>query len=307
VLQLLNFTERCESLVNSGMACFSAVASLSFLSLWLTIAGAFESEIISDLVTTGTDERRALEAKAEQFWQPVLDAAQATQMDVYSGKHLAVYTQVESAIAGLPSENQHVRDLLSEALTRLKRADEKVFEQAVESTNVASEKLHNGPGNFDNVFSFMNGGQNWLASTMRRFVGGGRYSEKLEKHVSNRQGDILPALRGTSKIAGSVLTDCRLSSKLSFDVMKYDIYNDGVPKTPKAATDAAERLVAASSETRKHFLAGTMAAAKSITKDVEGKTEDASATVTASLLASMQPAQQWGASDLEIGAKIVFN
>jgi hypothetical protein len=289
------------------MARFSAVAFLSLLSLWLTIAVAFESEIISDLVTTGTDERRALEAKAEQFWQPVLDAAQATQMDVYSGKHLAVYSEVESAIAELPSENQHVRDLLSEALMRLKRADDKVFEQAVESTNVASEKLHNGPGNFDNVFSFMTGGQNWLASTMRRFVGSGRYSEKLEKHVSNRQGDILPPLRGISKIAGNVLTDCRLSSKLSFDVMKYDIYNDGVPKTPKAAKDAADRLVIASSETRKHFMAGTMAAVKSITKDVEGKTEDASSTVTASLLASMQPVQHSCASELEIGAQIVFN
>lgn len=189
---------------------------------------------------------------------------------------------------------------------RLKRADEKVFEQAVESTNIASEQLQDGPSRFDSVFSFLTGGQNWLSSVTRRFVGGGRYSEKLEKHVSNRQRDVLPALRGASGIAGNVLTDCRLSSKLGFDVMKYDIYNDGVPKTPKVAKDAADRLVKASGETRHHFMAGTMAAVKSITADVEGKKDDASATVTASLLSGMQPVQKWGTSDLEIGATIVF-
>merc|ERR1740117_332913 len=199
-------------------------------------------------------------------------------------EHLSVYSEVEAAIAGLPTENQHVRDLLSEALMRLKRADEKVFLQAVESNKVAFEQLYNGPGKAEGVFSFLSGGQNFLSQALKRFVGGGRYSEKLVKHISTRQGDILPALRGASTVAGDVLKDCRLSSKLSFDVMKYDLYNKGVPKTPKEAKTAADRMVAASGKTRKHFMSGIMAAVGSITRDVVGKSDEPAATVTRSLL-----------------------
>jgi hypothetical protein len=281
--------------------CFASI----IVAFGLTLTGAFESDIISDLVTSGTDERRALEVKAEEFWQPILDVGH----DAHADEHLEVYAAVQAAIAELPGENQHVRDLLSEGLMRLKRADERVFLQAVESNRVASEQLYNGPGRFESAFSFLTGGQNFLSAAIKRFVGGGRYSEKLLRDISSRQGDILPGLRGVSSASGDVLTDCRLSSKLGFDVMKYDIYNKGVPKTPKVARDAADRLVSAAGETRKRFMLGITASVGSITRDVEGKSDDASSTVTTSLLSSMQPLQRWGsgASDVVIGEKIVVD
>lgn len=275
-----------------------AARSCVAVALLLPRCAAFESEIISDLTTSADDERRALELKAEQFWSPILQAAQESQLD----QHLEVYADAEAALAALPAENDHVRGLLTEALTRLKQADEKLMLQGVEASELASEKLAEGPGgDRSSSFSFLTGGQNFLSQALQRFVGGaglsssGHYSQRLVTHIQHRQDDILPALRGAASSVGDVLTNCRLASKLSFDVLKYDIYTKGVPKTPEAAKKAAHKLVDASGETRHRFMQGVMSAVGSITKDVQERNSNPSATVTKSLLAGLpQDLQPFG-------------
>lgn len=234
------------------------------------------ADIISDITTPESDEFSALQIKAELFWKPILGAAEDVKME----KHLELYADVEAVIKGLPAENEYVRQALREALDHLKRADDVSFKQALASSQVAKEKLDapcdgNGGG-----FSFLTGGQNFLKAALTRFVGGGRYPEKLVKHVEQRQADILPVLRGAATVTGSVLSDCRLASKRSFDVRKYDIYNKGVPKTPQIADDVADRIIEASGETRHRFTSSITDLVKGITRDVQEKQEDAAATVT---------------------------
>jgi len=90
----------------------------------------------------------------------------------------------------------------------------------------------------------------------------------------------MPVLRGAADSAGNVLMDTRLASKLSFDVLKYDIYNKGVPKTPQAVKDLAYKLVDAASDTRRRFTSFITQAVTSITQDTLGKHDSAASTAT---------------------------
>jgi len=236
------------------------------------------ADIISDITTSSADEYRALEIKAESFWKPILSAAEDVNME----KHLQLYADTEAVIKGLPAENEYVRKTLREALDHLKKADDISFKQALNSARVAKEKL-DGPFDTGSIgFSFMKGGHigSYMKSALKRFSGGGEYPEKLVEHVQRRQDDILPVLRGAADVTGNILSDCRLASKLSFDVRKYDIYNDNVPKTPQNADDIADRIVDAAGETRSRFTRSITDLVKGITKDFEEKQEDARVTVT---------------------------
>lgn len=250
----------------------SALATFA-LALAVLPAGA---DIISDITSPETDEFSALQIKAEVFWKPILSAAE----DVHMEKHLELYTDAEKVIEALPRENEYVRQTLREALDHLKRADDAAFKQSLSSARVAKEQLNAPFDTGGSGFSFLTGGQNFLKSALKRFIGGGRYPEKLVEHVEKRQADILPVLRGAAGVTGSLLSDCRLASKKSFDVRKYDIYNKGVPKTPKIADDMADRIIDAAGETRGHFTKSITNLVKGITKDVEEKQEDPAVTVT---------------------------
>lgn len=244
------------------------------------------SEVISDLASivapSPSDERRALELKAEQFWQTVLSAAERVKMT----EHLELYRSVEEVVRDLPAENVYVRKTLTEALERLKQADEMVLTQAASSTGLASEQLASPAGELG--WSFFSAGQNYLAEAIRRFVSGGRYGERLLQHVGERQAAILPVLRGMAGSTGDVLTDTRTASRLAFDVLKYDIYNKGVPKTPKPAKDIAYKLVDAVAETRHGFMQFVTKAVDGIREDFQGRYDDASATVVRSALSAAE-------------------
>jgi len=234
------------------------------------------AEYISDILTSSVDESRALEIKAEDFWQPVLEAAEEMKM----GEHLQLYADTEKVIAALPSENTYAREALSDALLRLRRADDAVLAQATQSSEIASKKLAAPAGSDGGSFfggSFFNGGSqmSFLSQALRRFVDGGKYSEQLVDHVGKRQADILPLLRGAAASTTNVLGDCRTASKRSFDLLKYDIYNKGVPKTPEEAKKVAYRLVDAVGETRHRFMGFVTKAVTSIARDAEGKKDQA--------------------------------
>lgn len=250
------------------------VAALAFA----TNFGSVLADIISDITTSESDEFSALQIKAELFWKPILSAAEDVQMD----KHLQLYADAEVVIKDLPTENEYVRLALREALDHLKSADDASFKQALASERVAKEKIDGPCDTGSSGLSFLSGGhwKNALQSALKQFIGGGRYSEKLVEHVEQRQADILPVLRGAAGVTGSILSDCRLASKRSFDLKKYDIYNKGVPETPQSAEDVADRIIEAAGETRRRFTRSITDLVKGITKDFQEKQEDAAVTVT---------------------------
>jgi len=247
------------------------------LLLLLQVA-VVRAEIISDVSfvvrASAADESRALELKAEAFWQAILSSAE----DIKLVEHANLLEQVDKVVAELPKENVFVRETLATAAERLRRADATMLARAVESSGVASAKL-SAPAGSTEGGSFFSGGSNFLKQAIQRFVTGGQYTERLTGHVEQRQADILPMLQGVASSTGNVLKDVKEASKLSFDVLKYDIYNKGVPKTPQAAKDIAYKLVDASGETRHRFMSFITQTVSSIGRDAQDKKEDASATV----------------------------
>jgi len=248
------------------------------------------AEVISDLadvvVTSQTDERLGLEAKAEEFWRGVLGAAEGMKL----AEHLELYARVEKVLAELPPENDNVRKTLAESLALLRRADDRVLSQGMASSGVAAERLAAPAG--EQAWSFFSAGQNFLNLALKRFVAGGQFPERLAEHVRQRQGDILPLLKGAADSGGSVLSDTRLASKLAFDALKSDIYTKGAPKTPQAAKDVAYALVDAAAETRRRYLAFITQSAEAIARDASGQRESASAVTARARIAAMQA--KWG-------------
>jgi hypothetical protein len=257
-----------------GLFFFIGVASTS----------AFDTEVISDISAPAGDERQSLEIKNNQFWQAIQEAAKDTQID----QHILVYAEVQAAIEGMPAENQHVGGLLTDALALLRHVDEIVLEEALSSYELASGKIASGPAG-EGAFSFLSGGQNYFSLMIRRFVHGGQYTERVSKHVADRQADILPALRGAASVSGNLLKDCRETSRLGFDVLKYDIYNKDVPKTPESAKVVAHKLIDAAGQTRHRFMRGIVGMANAIAKDTQEKDVDPAAKVTQSLLTDLTP------------------
>lgn len=241
------------------------------------------SEVISDLTTSPVDSSNALRIKSERFWQGLLQAAQGMQME----EHMSLFADTEKTIADLPPANAYVREALSDALVRLRRADFSLLMQGAESTELASDGLALPVAGASGGFSFLSG-QNVFAMAIRRFVGEGQYAENLHEQVRDRQARILPLLRSTASVTSSVLTDCHVAQQRAFDVLKYDLYNKDVPKTPKAAEDVANRLVDAASETRHRFTGFVSGTVNGIAEDHKGRDERASSTVLrSSLEASM--------------------
>jgi len=255
----------------------SAFAAVQVVALVLAASWpAAVADIISDITTSESDDSSALNIKAEMFWKPIVSAAEDVQMH----EHLALYADAEKVITSLPAENEYVRKTLTESLDHLKKADAVSFKQALAASRVAKEKLDNPSDGSGSGFSFLTGGQNFLTAALKKFIGGSSYPDKLKEHVSERQADILPVLRGASGVTGNILKDSRLASSKAFDVLKYNLYHRDVPKTPKTATDLADRIVAAAGETRHHFTKSIADMANSIAKDENEKHEDASVTVT---------------------------
>lgn len=251
--------------------------------LAIALAG-IHGEIISDLTIGEFDETRALELKAEQFWGPILAAAEKAKMS----EHAQLYADTEKVLSELNADHAYVKDALAESLSHLKHADELVLIDATFATKLASEEKRKPISDSkQGAFSFLTGGQIFsiFRDRLRRFASDGTYSERLVRLVEQRQAGVLPALRGTAEISGSVLSDCRTASKRGFDVLKYDIYSSGrlrgAPKTPENAKSIANRLVDAAGETRHHFMSSVTEMVSSIAKDAQGKHDNnAAATVT---------------------------
>ena len=93
------------------------------------------------------------------------------------------------------------------------------------------------------------------------------FTRRSEKGVNQRQQQIIPLLAATADSTGDMLRLVRTASSKAFDVLKYDIYNRDVPKTPQAAKDLADQCVDLSSKLRKRFMDFVLGSVRAITDD----------------------------------------
>lgn len=253
------------------------MAFFAVLTLFHVLPSVSASEVISDLLTPEYDKGLALKLRAEHFWEAVGSVADEMRLT----QHVQLYQDTEKVIAELDAEHSVVREALEESLQRLRNADGAVLAQGLESSEVATEELVTGPRGKERggLSWFATGGPNFLAKAITLFVDGGDYNDRLGDHIKQRQQSLLPVLKSAASVTGNVLADCRLSSKRAFDVLKYDIYTKGAPKTPEAAKTVANALVKASADTRHRFMQFVTGMATSLAEDVKSRSVSAASTV----------------------------
>lgn len=233
---------------------------------------------IEDRLDLEYDETRALDAKSDQFWQPVLQAANEAKPE----QHADIYRDSQMVLADLPEENySYVHKALQEAVSHLHHADDTLMEQNSASLHLAAEKLATPAGGQEEGLSFLTGSHRLLSLAMlaTQHLFGLSYKERLHKQVKQRQVEILPSLRGASKVTGDVLAETREASNRAFDVLKYDLYHRGGPKTPEAAKQVAQQIIAGARETRHRFFQPIMSSVDGMARDVKGEEQSPSATV----------------------------
>lgn len=243
------------------------------------------AEIISDIgITTrpsAADENQAREIKKEKFWTSMVETTESTHV----AEHLLLAAEAENlALRHLEDKYSYVKEKLVEASKRLREANEALQLQSSDTKEVADKKLNENTGSGWNWgFSWENGlhlsYSNAFSDARARLVGDGDYSQKVAKDVADRQADVEPVLRSAASKLGDVLTNCRKVSSLGFDILKYDIYNKGVPKTPPEVKAISDKLIAAARITRQEFMGVTMGPVHSLVDDTQAKAERPAATV----------------------------
>lgn len=247
------------------------------LSGLMMVAAIMTAEVLSDFAAASTDETRALELKADEFWGSILAAAKKANM----AEHAQIYKDSEKALLELSgAPHAEVKRALTDAISHLRHADGLVLMQAIQSAKLASSELHKPVEGSPHVaaqvaFSFSSGGQmqSIFKERLRRFASVGTYPEHLVELVEQRQTEMLPLLQGELAITGDVLKDCHEAAQSSFEVLKYDNYRRlrGAPKTPTSAKAVANRIVKASKETRSRFTEFLMDTVWNVAHDALGK------------------------------------
>lgn len=246
--------------------------------LVITVLSGASSEIISDLSISTDDQSNALNIKKEKFWSSVVEPTESTHVS----EHIQLANEAKALAWSLPAEYDYVQQKLLEAARRLREANEALQAQSTTARDVAEQKIkEDASSTWSWSFSWENGlsYSNAFSNARSKLVGDGDYSKKLAKDIQNRQADTEAILRSAANKLGDVLKNCRLVSSLSFDILKYDIYNKGVPKTTPEVKAMADRLIAAGRVTRQKFMGVTMGPVQSLVEDVQGKTERPTATV----------------------------
>eukprot|EP00746_Dinoflagellata_sp_MGD_P002997 gnl/MRDRNA2_/MRDRNA2_105840_c0_seq1.p1 gnl/MRDRNA2_/MRDRNA2_105840_c0~~gnl/MRDRNA2_/MRDRNA2_105840_c0_seq1.p1 ORF type:complete len:266 (+),score=33.65 gnl/MRDRNA2_/MRDRNA2_105840_c0_seq1:58-855(+) len=183
------------------------------------------------------------------FWHQAFRPA----VVAHAPEHLRLCAEVASVAANLPPKNAVVRQMLTEAADHLRRANVALL---VEATKNSASKLHRS------VPSTIGQSRDAFENAIQTFTAEGVMS--TEDEVAQRLVDELSSeLEAENKPAGlrgfvganerptDAVGECRQVSKLGFDVLKFDIRHDGVPKTPAAAQSLAKSLIAAAGETRR--------------------------------------------------------
>lgn len=217
------------------------------------------SEVISDIL--GEEKWNMKQGNGvieEIFWDKIAKALKDTDYH----KHDVVLERAETVIAQLPDENSHVRGLLETATELLRKVHQISAHNTLEGRNMLPKE------GFDVNVDDVGQESNALFSL-----------PSFNLHESS--GDVLRLKRyeNLTKIMKvqdtSVIGDLRAATTSCFDAVKYDIYNKGVPKSPKHLTPLAYELVDVSSEMRKSFLGRITGIANAITEDMSMSQKDA--------------------------------
>jgi len=247
------------------------------------------AELYSDVDSTERDEAKALEIKAKDFWQGLMDSADG----LATGDNAQLCAEVEEALEKLPKEDNIIREHFQAAIEHLAKADALMFEEAASFKMLASEKLgkaSNADAKASNVYSDTNKAiwhndgdwQDSFVSAVTRFIGTDkRYEKKLAGHIVSRLRESTPYLNRAHELAPLMLEESGKAGDLAHKVQRLGLTRaaGGGKPLPGTLQRLAGRITTATGKQRLRFTNYLLKSWMTTAESIAGKNEKASKTV----------------------------
>jgi hypothetical protein len=243
---------------------------LVFLS---SMPGLASAEFYSDLDSRAGDEATALEIKAKDFWQGLMDSAQGLE----TTRNAELSARVELTLKALPADRSNynvIVELFNEAVGHLAKADSMLFEEASRSKMTALQRLENGPSG-EALCDYVSEFEDYLYTAYTRFVGHKTYEKKLARHILSRLKEAEPALDRAVEMAPQMYEESEKAEKSARKLIK----KLGHKKRDEALRVLALDLIGATAKQRVRFQDYLYGSLLSTAQDLAGEKEEASQTV----------------------------
>lgn len=249
------------------MAFFGLVFVSSMSALALVSA-----ELYSDVESTERDETKALEIKAKDFWQGLMESAQGLE----TTKNAELSARVELALKKLPSGYNVIREHFDKAIGHLANADSMLFEEASRSKMMALQRLENGESH-EALCDYVSENEDYLYTAYTRFVGYRTYEKKLGRHILSRLKEMEPALDRATEMAPQMYDQSEKASNSARAVMTNRKL--GHTKQDDALRKLAGEIISATGKQRMRFQDYLFGSLLTTAQDLAGEKEKPSQTV----------------------------
>lgn len=248
---------------------------MQFLGLVLlsSMPALASAEFYSDLDSTAGDEARALEIKAKDFWQGLMDSAQGLE----TTRNAELSARVELSLKALPADSKNyntIVELFNEAIGHLAKADSMLFEEASHSKMTALQRLENGPSG-EALCDYVSEFEDYLYTAYTRFVGHKTYEKKLARHILARLKEAEPALDRAVEMAPKMYEESDKAEKSARKLIR----KLGNKKRDEALRALALEVIGATAKQRMRFQDYLYGSLMSTAQDLAGEKEEASQTV----------------------------
>jgi len=241
-----------------------------FLSSMCDFVGA---EFYSDLDSRPGDEAKALEIKAKDFWQGLMDSAQGLE----TTRNAELSARVELSLKALPAghkKHNAIVALFNKALGHLAKADSMLFEEASRAKMTALQRLQNGPSG-EALCDYVSENEDYLYTAYTRFVGHRTYEKKLARHILSRLKEVEPAIDRAVDMAPHMYEESEKAEKTTRKLIR----RLGFTKRDEALRRLAFDIIGATAKQRVRFQDYLYGSLLSTAQDLAGEKEEASQTV----------------------------
>jgi len=230
------------------------------------------AEFYSDLDSKEQDEAKALEIKAKDFWQSLMDSAEGLQ----ASENALLAEKVDKAVESLPPEDNDIRELFNTAMGHLAKADSMLLGEALSSKRLAMQRLQNGPAR-EAFFDFTSEWQDAFYSAITRFIGYKSYEKRLAKHITSRLREVMPTIHQAADMAPQMLDESSKASDHAYKILHSRI--SGRRDLSLDLQKLASEIVRATGQQRLRFTNYLLNSFMTTAQDLASKNEKASKTV----------------------------
>lgn len=271
----------------------------SFLALLLTSSIAFQglvgAEFFSDVDSREGDESKALEIKAKEFWQGLMQSAQGLE----ATQNAKLSARIEVKLKQLPPEYDGIRDHFNKAVSHLAKADSMLFEEASRSKMLALQRLDQGASGVA-LCDYVSQWEDALYTAYTRFTGYRTYEKKLARHILSRLTEADTALERAADMAPSMYDESEKAANSARAVMVSRQL--GNKKRDQVLRDLAGEIISAAGKQRLSFEEYLFGSLFTAAQDLAREHEQPSQTVMRASLRGVKRAHEPSKPTIQVGA-----